>query len=341
MTLSPTVNILKLLHLFDTTPHKDYRRRDLSDETLREVEAAVASNLAELDALRRDTIGEIDLRLFILVPLFAAIGAVWGSLGAKGGPAQSAWYGLLGVVLAWYAAYSGPQKAYRKAYKSKILPHLAERFGDLTYRFAEKPDFRHLVKLGVLPGYGKSLIEDEISGTYRGIRITIVEAKLETGGKNSTVVFNGLVVALEFPGRFSGTTVVTKDTGLGAAQDLFGPSGLQRVRLEDPRFEARYQVYGSDQIAARALLTPAIMERVMALEGAGSDPPRLAAEPGMLWVTIPKHKAENLFEPPALSQPVTSAGEMLTELSHDLGSVLAFVDTVLELDPLHAPATVP
>ena len=70
-----------------------------------------------------------------------------------------------------------------------------------------------------------------------------------------------------------------------------------------------------------------------------SDPPRLLAEPDRLYFTIPKQLGINLFEPPPLSQPVTTAGgDMLTELSHDLGSVLRFVDAVLELDPLVPPA---
>jgi hypothetical protein len=170
------------------------------------------------------------------------------------------------------------------------------------------------------------------------VRMSMIEAELETGGKNSRTVFNGLIVALDFPGRFTGTTVVTKDAGWTAtAGEFLGLKALDRVRLEDPRFEDRYQVYGSDQVAARALLTPAVMQRIMELEShSPKDPPRLLAEPGWLYFTIPKHVSENLFEPPPLSQPVTGAGEMLTEVSRDLTSVLRFVDTVLELDPMAA-----
>lgn len=338
MSLSPTVNILKLLNVFDTTPYKDAWRRDLSEETLREVEAAVAPNLAALDALRRDTISEIDLRLMILMPLAVIAGIVFGTMGPKGNPFTAAWFAAIGLSLAWFFAYSGPQMAFRKAYKSRIIPHLAARFGDLAYRHPKAPDLSRLSKLGLIPGFFRSTVEDEIFGQYRGVPIRILEAKLESGGKNNTVLFNGLIVQIDCPGRFTGTTLVTKDIGVGAAQDVFGPSGLQRVRLEDPRFEDRYQVYGNDQIGARALLTPAIMERVMDLDAHAKDKPaQLLAEPGALWVTIPKHKDEDLFEPPPLSQPITSAGEMLTALSHDIGSVLAFVDAVLALDPLHAP----
>jgi hypothetical protein len=39
-----------------------------------------------------------------------------------------------------------------------------------------------------------------------------------------------------------------------------------RVRLEDPVFEKAFEVYGSDQIEARFLLTPDFMERLLGLE---------------------------------------------------------------------------
>ena len=119
-------------------------------------------------------------------------------------------------------------------------------------------------------------------------------------------MFNGLLAELAFPGRFSGVTVVAKDGGLlgNAFRDFVQASGLERVRLEDPRFEERYQVYSSDQISARALLTPAVMERLMELERhTEGDPPRLVAEYGTLRVALSKGKTENLFEPPSIADP--------------------------------------
>ena len=105
------------------------------------------------------------------------------------------------------------------------------------------------------------------------------------------------------------------------------------MRLEDPRFEDRYQVYSSDQIGARALLTPAVMERLMELaRHTEGDPPRLLAEYGGLRVSISKDKKENLFEPPSIANPVHGS-DMLLELSSDIGSVLKLVDAVLDMTP--------
>ena len=181
-------------------------------------------------------------------------------------------------------------------------------------------------------------MEDEIFGAYKGVRLNIVEANLETGGKNSSVVFNGLLAELAFPGRFPGVTIVAKDAGVvgNVLRDFTGAAGLERVRLEDPRFEDRYQVYSSDQIGARALLTPAVMERLMELDRhTEGDPPRLLAEHGTLRMALSKHKKENLFEPPSIADPA-HGGDMLLQLSGDIGSVLKLIDAVLELTPMQA-----
>jgi hypothetical protein len=336
MGWSPTAAILRLFSS-DRTPSSRARPHD---DALRETQRLLAPILAELDELRRRTLLEIDILGAALVPFCAAAGALFGWFNPKGSPFHAVLYGGLGALIGGGIAYSGPDRRFRSAYKSVIIPHLLARFGDLTYQPAEKVDLRRLCKAGLLPAYGPSTIEDEVLGRYRGIPIRMVEAKLETGGKNSQVVFNGLVAAMHFPGRFQATTVVTKDPGslFGMAADVFGTTGLERIRLEDPRFEARYQVYGSDQVAARALLTPAVMQRMLELDTqAPNEPARLMAEPETLWVAIPTRVSGNLFEPPGLHRPVSTAIDHLGEITREIAAVLRVLDAMLELDPHAAP----
>ena len=311
----------------------------LSSATLAEIEAAVRPILVELEALRRDTIRKIDLRAAVMIPVGAALGAMFGMIVNEGVPLLSALgYAVLGGGGGWALAFTSLNNAYRRAYKTRIIPHLSRCFGDLDYRPAQEPDLKRLVKLGLIPGFGKKRVEDEIFGAYKGVRLNIVEANLETGGKNSSVVFNGLLAELAFPGRFPGVTIVAKDAGVvgNVLRDFTGAAGLERVRLEDPRFEDRYQVYSSDQIGARALLTPAVMERLMELDRhTEGDPPRLLAEHGTLRMALSKDKKENLFEPPSIADPA-HGGDMLLQLSSDIGSVLKLIDAVLELTPMQA-----
>ena len=86
--------------------------------------------------------------------------------------------------------------------------------------------------------------------------------------------------------------------------------------------KSRYQVYSSDQISARALLTPAVMERLMELERhTEGDPPRLVAEYGTLRVALSKGKTEDLFEPPSIANPAHSSDMLLAAFErHRLGA---------------------
>lgn len=55
------------------------------------------------------------------------------------------------------------------------------------------------------------------------------------------------------PRTLSGTTAVIADGGLfGNLRDSLSKERRERVRLEGPRFESVYQVWGSDQVAAIA-----------------------------------------------------------------------------------------
>jgi hypothetical protein len=300
--------------------------------------------LEELEALRQRTVRKIDFRAAWMIPLGIAGGFVFGIVIERDTPVFSGlMYAALGAIIGGGAAFTSLHNAYRRAYKDSVIPHLLARFGDLSYRPAQEPDLKRLAKLGLIPAWGKKRIEDEILGTYRGCSVNIVEAELESGGKNSRVVFNGLLTELSFPGRFPGTTIVAKDSGIvgNAIHDFIEANGLRRVRLEDPRFEERYQVYGSDQISARALLTPAVMERLMDLERrTDGDPPRLLAENGTLRVALFNAKGEDLFEPPSMANPL-QGHDALVRLSSDIGSVLSLVDAVLDLAPMQTSAKAP
>lgn len=83
-------------------------------------------------------------------------------------------------------------------------------------------------------------------------------------------IFKGLFFHAEFNKEFSGRTYVTPDR----LENLFGNLGqeLQRftghaelVKLENPEFEKYFVVHATNQIEARYILTPTIMEAIVKL----------------------------------------------------------------------------
>ncbi len=93
-----------------------------------------------------------------------------------------------------------------------------------------------------------------------------VSRSYTTGGKNSrtVVVFRGLFFHIDFNKTLRGVTLVDP---VGAASTSIGDrSGLTRVTLENPAFDAKFAVYASDDVEARYILTPSMMERILALQ---------------------------------------------------------------------------
>ena len=87
-----------------------------------------------------------------------------------------------------------------------------------------------------------------------------------------------------------------------ALKRVFGSAPAERVKLENPSFEKVFDVYGTDQIEARYLMTPAFMERVSRLaESTGGATPQLAFDGSHLLIALPLDKdrfeAQSLFTP--------------------------------------------
>lgn len=181
-------------------------------------------------------------------------------------------------------------KFFNLGIKMQIMPKLA-KFADLTYQV--KPGnfpLSAFADLDMLPRHDRNQVEDGISGVHEGVRFSLAEAILRrrTGSNSSSgdsykTVFHGLLFVFEVKKSFSGLAIAVKDTG--PLKKLFDSRRAQRVALEDPRFEKMFEVYGTDQVEARFLFTPTLMERIVALGEVIGDPtPHIAFHQGQMLV---------------------------------------------------------
>lgn len=301
------------------------------------LDTLLAPTLKELNAVRADVIAKVKARSVTRVPIGVAGGiALWVFAQSSSDP--PGFFGLIAFLIggalageAWAA--SKLEREYRRLYKDRVLPLLAARVGDLTYRAASHDVVHKLRSHRILPEFHTVQADDQIVGTHRGLPLEIVEARLRRRTGNETQeVFNGLVIELTLPRSLTGTTVVLTDEGVfGNLKARWRSGAMEPVRLEDPRFEQRFEVYSSDQIEARALLTPAFMDRFMALAaGSGFALPGALAEGGRLVVALPKRLGGDLFEPPVYWKP--AGGRALLALEEDIRAVLNMADTVIDLD---------
>jgi hypothetical protein len=303
-----------------------------------EIEAQLRDVLAELEKSRIETLEQINRRAMWRIPLGASLGvAMWIASQYSDDPGDLWEFatlivagGIGGFVWASFCLSS----RFARLYKNNVLPRLAGTFGKLSYRHAVAPNLSELRQESIFRRFDHVHADVEIFGTHRGLPLNIVELKLDSGsGKNKQTVFDGLLVTIDLPRDTHAITAVISDAGdFGNFAERMGKSGRQRVRLEDPVFEKVYEVYGTDQIAARALLHPAFMERLLALGGlAGFGRPFALCSGRMLQIAMPKRMGRQLFEPPSFRKPAASR-EALVQLRKDIEAVLAAADAVIDLD---------
>jgi len=169
--------------------------------------------------------------------------------------------------LVWGAAEI---RASKKSAKVLLVELVCGLLG-FTYRLRPSQTYTQwFYKIAVLPAHETYDVEDEVSGAVDGINFTFQEAHLvnTTDGlrrRETATVFRGLIGMIDFHKRFSSTTVVVPRQGTwqrAVGETVPG----QRARLESPCFEERYDVFTTDQVEARYLLTPTFMERILALD---------------------------------------------------------------------------
>jgi hypothetical protein len=154
--------------------------------------------------------------------------------------------------------------------KHRLIAALCAPMG-VTYegKPEEPAAFDRLLALKLLPHPDDKSFEDMFEGRRGVSDFMLCESTLTAGsGKNRHTVFQGQIFSIGFPRRFLGTTVVARDSGWLNRFEC--PKGLEKVALEDPHFEHIFEVFGDDQVEARAILTPAFMEQLVALETAYS-----------------------------------------------------------------------
>ena len=139
--------------------------------------------------------------------------------------------------------------------------------------------------------------------------------------------------------NFSGKTVVKKDRGKMGNwfarkfnKPLFSkkPIDLKNVKLEDPVFEKKFEVYSTDQVEARYLLTTSFMERLLELSGLFSKNGVIQCSfyLNKLLLMIPSDK--NRFEVGSIYQPATFIDD-IDQILKEMTIIFQIID-ILKLE---------
>jgi Protein of unknown function (DUF3137) len=266
------------------------------------------------------------LALFLLAGVLAVAVESFIAHALSGGELTFAPPGFVLITLggAGYIGYLPLRKVARGA-KADIIGALCKPIG-LAYQAShfEPAGIARLIDLRLLAKPETTSVEDHFEGERAGWAFELYEATLTRGsGRSRRTVFRGQILSAAFPHPFEGITVVLRDAGPLSRFEC--PPTLDRIALEDPKFEGVFEVFGSDQVAARAILTPTLMQAILELEAAfAGERLRFAFMGGEVHIAMEGH---NRFEIGALYTTLVDR-RRVEAVARDIAAVFQLVDSL-------------
>lgn len=220
---------------------------------------------------------------------------------------------ILGIVQ--YSKTINGFQRYKSAFKHKVigtaLRNLDESLVIDPLAGMRQGEFEHTQLFDTRVDRYSS--EDQVSGTAGKTNFYFSEVhaeyKTETrdskGRKQTTwhEIFKGIIFAADFNKNFRGVTIVRpKDIGsaigswIAKAVPILFSGKSQQVELENIEFSKTFITVSTDQIEARYILTPALMDKIHELNSRCNYTISLSFIDSHLYIAFPLN--ENYFEPP-------------------------------------------
>jgi hypothetical protein len=235
-----------------------------------------------------------------------------------------------------YGFASVPLGAVGKQVKAKLLDALAGAIG-ASYQAQARPGgvMERCRTLGLTPSADRSSFDDWFHGSRHDCPFDLFEAHLENehrdkdGDTDWVTVFRGQIIRMTFPKKFLGTTVVRRDAGIfNGLMGLGKVDGakLERVGVADPTFEKTFEIWSTDQVEARYLVHPVLMQRLLDMETmfAGKRL-RCGFQDGEVVIAI---EGGDKFEVGDMTKPLTDPA-MARGIVDQLRHIMLLMDDVL------------
>ena len=144
--------------------------------------------------------------------------------------------------------------------KEKIMPLICKCLGNIHWTKNHKLSSLIYIESGLIPKFDLSSYDDFFYGEFDGVQIEILESLFgrKCSDNKYIPIFDGVIIKMKMNKKFKGRTVIKKNSPLHISPS---PS-LKHTVLEDVKFEKKFDVFTSDKIEARYLITPSFMERI-------------------------------------------------------------------------------
>jgi hypothetical protein len=290
-----------------------------SQEEFREYYSQVMlPRLAGLEARRKTVLtmvaalGALSLGLVIWTALML-LPAAMGDEDLTAAAIWSLFPAVFGAGL-WAYGYPTLTRGYMAEFKEELLGELAGFIDEgLSYSPRDSVPQDEYVRSGIFHTLtdryrGWSLFSGRIGATklrFSELHTQYKEEYRDDRGRRRTewhTIFRGVFFAADFNKHFKAETFVLPDTAERLLGTVVGQMMQKHtigrpplVKLEDPEFEKYFVVYSEDQIEARYILSPSLMERITAYRKKTGSKVYLSFVADKVYVAIPHE--EELFRP--------------------------------------------
>lgn len=163
------------------------------------------------------------------------------------------------------------KKDFEIRIKKRIMPIIVSCFENLSWKEGGYPKGYIYEFVQVVPQHDTWYSDDVFEGEHNGINFEISETSFlkemvpqhtDRYGRiveaKYTKVFEGIIVKFDMNKNFTGHTLIKPDKMFHNSPQEY----MQRTVLESVEFEKKYDVFTTDEIEARYIITPAFMDRL-------------------------------------------------------------------------------
>ena len=224
------------------------------------------------------------------------------------------------ALLIYYSCVNAKSQELSSYYKKEVIAQILQSFCENAVFTPEEG-----IKESTFRNCALFTSPDRVGKTdFCCAEIHAEERKTRVNSKGQTShywvdIFKGFFFIADFQKDFQGHTTILRNS-------LFKLSSSgSRVKLENPDFEKTFDVYSTDQIEARYLLSPSMMERLLALDREFNRNITISFRDSNILIAIPESR--NHFEA-SIWKPMDD----LSQLKNDFSMIHALVSIVEDLN---------
>ncbi len=247
--------------------------------------------------------------------------------------------GILGLIAGVIPSYllhqykMRPLQQYERQHKMVFMPKLAKALGNLKYRPKSGIKIKMLGPARILPSFENYHAEDCLSGTYKGTKLILSEARMTHRKQAGHLVFDGVFILLQLSEeRFTGQTIITADRHSAKRWQGKRWKDLQSFTVENGDLARIFDVYTDTPKEAENFAREEILERLKEISTEFDKSPLSISFYKKKYIFIMIPYDVDMFEPSNLYLPITTSSNA-HRCKKEVDQILAIIDMLALYEP--------